>query len=92
MTGSGGLLGGICRPLEEVLVPLRFEKSGLALPVPNCEEPKFDDGGGMPLGVNDGSARFEEGGGPAGVVEGMLRSDLRSGVEGGSESGTANMV
>jgi hypothetical protein len=91
MIGSGGLLGGNGRPRDEVFVPLRFEKSGLAGPVPNCELPKAEEGGGMPLGVNEGSARFEEGGGPAGVVEGILRNDLErwSGVEGGS---ALNMV
>jgi hypothetical protein len=75
-----------------VFVPLRFEKSGLALPVPNWELPNADEGGGMPFGVKEGRPR-SEGGGPAGVVEGMLRNERRSGVEGGSEdSGTANIA
>ena len=64
-------------------------------PEPNWELPNAEDGGGMPFGVNEGRGlrpRAEEGGGPAGVVEGMLRRERRSGVEGGSEDGTANMV
>jgi hypothetical protein len=44
----------------------------------------------MPLGVKDGRPRAE-GGGPAGVVEGILRNERRSGVEGGSDEGTANI-
>jgi hypothetical protein len=41
--------------------------------------------------VKEGSARVDDGGGPAGVVDGMLRSERRSGVDGGSD-GTANIV
>jgi hypothetical protein len=40
--------------------------------------------------VKEGRARVEDGGGPAGVVEGMLCVERRSGVDGGSD-GTANM-
>lgn len=60
------------------------------LVVPSCELPNSDEGGGCPAGVKDPA---EEGGGPAGVVEGFeaLNTlflpwlEFRSGVEGGLE-------
>lgn len=86
---------GSARPLVEV----DFEPKS-CLPDFSGELPKMDDGGGAPAGVNE---FVEDGGGPAGVVEGcgkrllnsalgLPREDRReSGVEGGlEESGTAN--
>lgn len=50
------------------------------------------DAGGGPAGVEEGIAN-RSGGGPAGVVDGAWRLERReSGVEGGVEEGTRNMV
>lgn len=66
------------------------KERGLIEP-PNMELPNIEVGGG-PAGVYDPA---DDGGGPAGVVEGLegpkenpLLLDLRSGVDGGLESGT----
>ena len=46
----------------------------LLTPIPSCELPETDDGGG-PTGVYEAA---EDGGGPAGVVEGLLSIWLKS--------------
>lgn len=52
--------------------------------MPKMELPNADEGGGSPFGVKEGRPLCE-GGGPAGVVEGWLRVERRSGVDGGSD-------